>query len=114
MQCIDAVCIVTSSDEEICSKMSNGSDFEIYNLENFYHTKDSDQTYRPYTAFAIAHDTHNLYIKFFISENETRAVYLQNQKDPVWEDSCVEFFIKTEGSEVFKDNDKEFTKTGIF
>ena len=49
--------------------------------------------YCPEVRFAIAHDGHALLIRFDVVEDHLRAAALENN-GPVWEDSCVEFFVK--------------------
>jgi hypothetical protein len=43
-------------------------------------------------SFAIAHHNRSVLLKFFVIENEMRAVVTETN-GPVWEDSCVEFFV---------------------
>ena len=43
-------------------------------------------------GFSIGHDTKNIYIRFTVLEENTRAVH-KKFNDPVYEDSCVEFFV---------------------
>lgn len=49
--------------------------------------------YKPEVRFAIAHDGRALLIRFDVEEENPRAVTTRNN-GPVWEDSCVEFFVK--------------------
>lgn len=49
----------------------------------------------PKTSFAIAHDNENIFLKFYVQEQHLKAVYT-GYNDPVYEDSCVEFFIAFE------------------
>jgi Carbohydrate-binding family 9 len=49
-------------------------------------------TYRPYVSFAIAHAKNCILLKYYVTEKNSRAVYC-NSNDPVFKDSCVEFFI---------------------
>lgn len=49
--------------------------------------------YRPDVRFAVAHDGNALLIRFDVVEDNPRAVTTENN-GPVWEDSCVEFFVK--------------------
>lgn len=44
------------------------------------------------SGFYIAYDDNNIYLKFMVNESNTKAVYTKINQ-PVWEDSCVEFFI---------------------
>lgn len=43
-------------------------------------------------SFCISHDEQNIYLKYFVQESNIRAVH-KNINDPVYEDSCVEFFV---------------------
>lgn len=51
----------------------------------------------PTVKFNIAHDGQNIYLRYDVSEYEIRAVTNANN-GPVWEDSCVEFFISFDES----------------
>jgi hypothetical protein len=51
-----------------------------------------DFDYKPNVSFAISHGENALFLKFFVKEEEVRSTYLQ-ANDPVYKDSCVEFFI---------------------
>jgi cellulose/xylan binding protein with CBM9 domain len=48
--------------------------------------------YRPSASFTISHGPDALFLKFFITEKELRAVH-DEINSPVWEDSCVEMFV---------------------
>lgn len=58
----------------------------------------TDFPYRPNVDFAIAHANSFLYLKYFIEEHELKANY-SRLNDPVYKDSCVEFFVALEGDE---------------
>ena len=47
--------------------------------------------YKPDTKFAIAYSDDSLFIHFRVEENNIKALY-SNDQEPVWQDSCVEFF----------------------
>lgn len=49
--------------------------------------------YKPITSFYIARDKECLYINYFVKGNYLRAVN-STDNSPVWEDSCVEFFVQ--------------------
>jgi len=49
--------------------------------------------YKPAVKFMIARSETDFYIHFKAEENEVKAVYITDQ-DPVWQDSCVEFFVQ--------------------
>ena len=42
--------------------------------------------------FGIGFDDNNIYLSYAVEEQSTKAIYTEIN-DPVWEDSCVEFFI---------------------
>jgi hypothetical protein len=47
-------------------------------------------------AFSVAHNEYAILLKYHVKESEARATYF-NINDPVYEDSCVEFFIAFQG-----------------
>lgn len=51
--------------------------------------------YKPEVAFAIAHGKDAIFLKFYVEEKHLRAVNSE-PNEPVYEDSCVEFFISFE------------------
>jgi len=50
--------------------------------------------YKPSCQFKIARSSQSLFIHFKVIESNVKAL-CKNDQDPVWEDSCVEFFCKT-------------------
>ncbi|MGQ8335238.1 carbohydrate-binding family 9-like protein [Sunxiuqinia sp. A32] len=52
----------------------------------------------PIVSFKIAHTTDDVLLQFSVSEDEILAKY-SNHQEPVYKDSCVEFFISFEGDE---------------
>ena len=52
----------------------------------------------PEVSFTIAHSSNAIIIRYFVTEEEIRAMYLHHN-DPVYKDSCVEFFIAFEDDE---------------
>ena len=48
--------------------------------------------YKPELAFAMAHGDQGVFLKFYVEEKHVRAVYSE-PNDPVYKDSCVEFFV---------------------
>lgn len=57
-------------------------------------------SYCPDSKFSITRSNNSLYIKFKISEYNLKALY-SNDQEPVWEDSCVEFFCKKPQSDTY-------------
>lgn len=47
---------------------------------------------KPRVAFKIAHNNENIFLHYFVEENEILAE-TKDDNGPVWTDSCVEFFI---------------------
>lgn len=66
-------------------QLSAGGKVEIVNW--------TDYPYRPEVRFSMGYTTTHLYIKFLVTEKNIKANYL-NDNEAVWEDSCVEFFVK--------------------
>jgi hypothetical protein len=56
--------------------------------------------YCPQTSFIIARSEDTLFLKFIVEEKNLRALYL-NDHDPVWEDSCVEFFFQKANDDTY-------------
>ena len=56
--------------------------------------------YKPITSFYIARDKECLYINYFVKGNYLRAVN-STDNSPVWEDSCVEFFVQIPGEKYY-------------
>lgn len=56
--------------------------------------------YKPEVAFSIAHNGSSIFLKYYVTEIETKAVYTEINQ-PVYRDSCVEFFIAF-------DNEREY------
>ena len=54
-----------------------------------------DYPNKPKVYFRIAYNEHHLFLKFDVQEYEFRATEI-TPCSPVWEDSCVEFFIQPE------------------
>ena len=53
--------------------------------------------YKPSVRFYIAHNGKALLVRYEVEEVNTKAV-CTTANGPVWEDSCVEFFVKAPGS----------------
>ena len=54
--------------------------------------------YKPVSMFKIARSAQSLFLHFNVNEKNIRALYSIDQQ-PVWEDSCVEFFCKQSGQD---------------
>lgn len=50
----------------------------------------------PKVSFAIAYNEEAIFLKYYVQEKSIKAVY-NNFNDPVYEDSCVEFFLAFNG-----------------
>src|SRR5690606_17463426 len=56
--------------------------------------------YRPSVQFKIAHTAVGILLLFEVQEKHVKAVYRQTN-DPVYKDSCVEFFLSFDGSNYY-------------
>ena len=56
--------------------------------------------YKPKSDFAIAHNNDCIFLKYFVQEQVIKAAYYQPD-DPVYKDSCVEFFIAYDDEEPY-------------
>jgi hypothetical protein len=52
--------------------------------------------YRPQAHFSIGHSGDCLFLKYYVSESTVRAYYFR-PNEPVYKDTCVEFFIAFDG-----------------
>jgi len=57
------------------------------------HFFDKGSSHRPQTTFRVVYSDDQLWIQFAVEDRYVRSVSRQYQ-DPVWQDSCVEFFVK--------------------
>jgi len=64
---------------------------------------------KPSVCFSIAHNGSHLFIKYDVTEKEVLARY-RNINDPVYKDSCVEFFINFNGEPAYYN--VEFNRLG--
>jgi len=64
--------------------------------------------YQPNVRFSIAYSNHAIYLKYYVQERSVRAATTEIN-GPVWEDSCVEFFISFDGKHYYN---FEFNCTG--
>ncbi len=55
---------------------------------------------KPPTKFIIARSTNSIFIHYKVHEKQIRAIYIKDQ-DPVWQDSCVEFFCQLPNSTTY-------------
>ncbi len=56
--------------------------------------------YKPACRFKIVCTDTKLYIRYYIAEKNIKALYTADM-DSVWEDSCVEFFCKIPGKDLY-------------
>ncbi|MDD2286344.1 MAG: carbohydrate-binding family 9-like protein [Paludibacter sp.] len=55
---------------------------------------------KPACKFNIVRSSSAFFIHFVVNEKQVRAIYSKDQ-DPVWQDSCVEFFCQLPGKESY-------------
>src|SRR5215213_4766284 len=59
-----------------------------------------EYNYVPEVEFSIAHGNDCIFLKYYVSETVAKAMYYQ-PNDPVYKDSCVEFFIAFNNEEEY-------------
>ena len=70
----------------VCSYLNSS---ERQSINNLLWSNDS---YKPAVSFAMVYTEDSILLKYFVTEKYVKADYLQIN-DPVYKDSCVEFFI---------------------
>lgn len=78
---------------EFIVKNSKEQAIDILNWPDSY-------SYAPKTKFNVARSENDLFIHFRVTEKGVRALHLIDQ-EPVWKDSCVEFFVKPPNAEKY-------------
>jgi hypothetical protein len=59
-----------------------------------------EYNYKPGVSFSIAHGDDCIFLKFYVTEDVVKASYFK-PNDPVYKDSCVEFFISFDEDEEY-------------
>ena len=67
-------------------------------------------SYKPDVAFSIAHRDQSIFLKYYVTEKETKTAYSQTN-DPVYIDSCVEFFVSFNNGAAYYN--LEFNSKGV-
>lgn len=76
---------------EIQSFMDHSEKHPV-DVENWDHAEE-----KPTVSFSIAWNNNDIFLKFFVSEAETKGTFTRDN-DPVYRDSCVEFFFSPSGN----------------
>jgi len=87
----------------VCSYLNSS---ERQSINNLLWSNDS---YKPAVSFAMVYTEDSILLKYFVTEKYVKADYLQIN-DPVYKDSCVEFFIAFGGDENYYN--LEFNRIG--
>jgi hypothetical protein len=82
--------------EEAASFMGNLNDFEEINAVNW----PDSYALKPDCKFKVARSSNAFLIHFIVNEKQVKAIYSKDQ-DPVWQDSCVEFFCQLPGKNTY-------------
>ena len=85
-----------ASIEKAADILSKSNTFETIDVLNW----SLAYGYKPETKFKIARSEDSLFIYFNVVENNVKAMYTADQ-DPVWQDSCVEFFCTLPGQNFY-------------
>lgn len=81
---------------QIMSVISESVGFETIDTVNW----PGSYSVRPDARFNIARSSKAFFIHFVVNEKQIKAIYSEDQ-DPVWQDSCVEFFCQVPGSKTY-------------
>lgn len=82
--------------KQIMSVISNPVNSEMIDVVNW---PDSFPI-KPESKFNVARSSGSFFIHFVVNEKQIKAIYSRDQ-DPVWQDSCVEFFCQVPGSKTY-------------
>ena len=85
---------MTSSMEQVSSSL-NQLGKELIDIAPW-----PEYNYIPQVSFSIAHGEDCIFLKFYVAEDVLKASYYKPD-DPVYKDSCVEFFISFDGDEEY-------------
>lgn len=82
--------------EEVSGAMEKSAEFQNIDCVNWPHL----YSYKPVTSFSIAYTHRYIYINYYVQGNYLLAI---NSRDngPVFEDSCVEFFVQIPGDKEY-------------
>ena len=69
--------------------------------------------YKPLVSFSIAHDKEYLYVDYFVRGNYLLALN-STDNSPVWQDSCVEFFVQIPGEKYAYLQEKLYRYPGFY
>lgn len=73
---------------------------------------EKEYPYCPEVKFRIGHTADRILVRFDVMEMNARAITLE-PNGPVWEDSCVEFFVKVPGSKYYFNFETNCIGTGL-
>jgi len=83
---------------------------DLLDHQSLDHLLWSRDDYYPQVYFDIAHNGANIFLKFTVMEDDLRMMY-NTTNDPVYKDTCVEFFIGIEDDVNFYDLEFNFAGT---
>ncbi|MGQ1784546.1 MULTISPECIES: carbohydrate-binding family 9-like protein [unclassified Saccharicrinis] len=86
----------------VIAEITNAENNWPHSLKNEHRIENNNWNYASdvRVGFNIGYDSGNIYLKFFVEESNTKAVY-RAFNEPVYEDSCVEFFISLDGENYY-------------
>ncbi|MDD4490732.1 MAG: carbohydrate-binding family 9-like protein [Paludibacter sp.] len=89
-------CLDQVTSQEVTSYLSKLDGFEEIDAVNW----PDSYPLKPKSKFKIARSSSAFFIHFVVNEKQIKAIY-SNDQDPVWQDSCVEFFCQIPGSKTY-------------
>ncbi|MDO9633697.1 MAG: carbohydrate-binding family 9-like protein [Paludibacter sp.] len=85
-----------TSVEQAASLLAKKHDYEWIDIVNW----PTSFSLKPDCKFIIARSSTSIFIHYIVNEKQIKAVFTKDQ-DPVWQDSCVEFFCQIPGNKTY-------------
>jgi hypothetical protein len=92
MKVIDTYIPYLKGVDALCSVEDISLVLDTHNRQHLHHAPWHNGDAQPQVSFSIAYSNEVIYLKYYVIEDVFKAEYNQFN-DPVFEDSCVEFFI---------------------
>lgn len=88
---------------------SSRIDFHLIDIINW-----SAYPAKPMVQFKIAYNIDEIFVKYFVKENQVRALYTSDQDSKPYTDSCVEFFLIPGNDNIYYNIEMNCIGFGIF
>ncbi len=77
-----------------------GNKLDVLPKTRLDHSPWAEYPYKPLVQFVISYGSDCIFLKYYVEEKSIRAIN-RAVNSPVWEDSCVEFFLSFNGDEYY-------------